>query len=175
MNDLNSVHSVRDKNVVAKPMQAQTPRTTPSRKTITPLKGAEPFSALMRTRPLAAWGQCMVHAHVKLNEDPHVTPRIELGLIVPKKAYVLAVDRNRIRRLLRAQCLLLAQDLPYSVQLLFRIKATAKKSAKAIVKTDVAATVFNRNPHSAEFAAAVQQGLNKALLTLKAMPLLEQS
>lgn len=173
MNDLIIVYSVRDKNVVAKPMQAQTARTTPSRKSITPLKGAEPFSALMRTRPLAAWGQCMVHAHVKLSEDQDSKPRIELGLIVPKKAYGLAVDRNRIRRILRAQCLLLAQDLPRSVQLLFRIKATAKKGAKT--QPAVAPQAFNSNPHSAEFAAAVQQGLNKALLTLKATPFIQQS
>jgi ribonuclease P protein component len=172
MNVLNSVHSVRDMNVMAKPMQTQDQRTTPSRKSITPLKGVESFSALMRTRPLAAWGQCMVHAHVKLNENQNLTPRIELGLIVPKKAYVLAVDRNRIRRILRAQCLLLARDLPYSVQLLFRIKATAKKGTKTTVKkTGVAPPLFNRNPHSAEFAATVKQGLETALLTLKATPL----
>jgi ribonuclease P protein component len=175
MSDLITTHSVRDMNVVATPMQTQTPRTTFSRKSITPLKGAEPFSALMRTRPLAAWGQCMVHAHAKLNENQDSTPRIELGLIVPKKAYALAVDRNRIRRILRAQCFLLAQDLPCSVQLLFRIKATAKKSAKASAKTDLAPQAFNSNPHSAEFAAAVKQGLSKALLMLKTAPSLDKA
>ncbi len=152
-------------NAVAKPMQTQTPRTTPLKKSIVPLKGAEPFSALMRTRPLAAWGSCMVHAHAKQNDSIDATPRIELGLIVPKKAYVLAVDRNRIRRVLRAQCLILAQELPFTVQVLFRIKATAKKNGKS--KTMDAPTV-NSNPHSAEFAVAIRQGLCKAVSSVTA-------
>ncbi len=123
---------------------------------ITPLKGAEPFSNLMRTRPLAAWGSCLVHVIATPTES---TPQFELGLIVPKKAYALAVDRNRIRRVLRAQCQALAKETPCTVQLLFRIKTGAKKSEKA---KPLAAT--NINPHSAAFTKAVKHGLKNALL-----------
>jgi ribonuclease P protein component len=140
-------------------MQAQTARTNPSKKIITPLKGVESFSALMRTKPLAAWGQCMVHVLAQNDAARHIS----LGLIVPKKAYALAVDRNRIRRVLRAQCLELAKDVPCSVQLLFRIKAGAKKGAPSILPA------INRNPHSAEFAAAIKHGLSKAVLSATRM------
>jgi RNase P protein component len=110
----------------------------------------------MRTRPLAAWDACLVHAQANHAQTP---PRLELGLIVPKKAYPLAVDRNRIRRVLRAQCFLLAQALPCTVQLLFRIK-TAKKGEKK--------NALAFNPHNLEFSAAVKQGLEKTLTALNA-------
>jgi ribonuclease P protein component len=144
----------------------QAPRTTLSRKRIVPLKGLESFTALMRTRPLAAWGQCMVHALIKPIQPIGSQTRIELGLIVPKKAYQLAVDRNRIRRVLRAQCLEAAQTLPCSVQLLFRIKPSPKKASPG--KTASSAALVNKNPHSAEFTAAIKQGLSSAFATLNA-------
>jgi ribonuclease P protein component len=141
-------------------MQNQPSRTTPTIKTITPLKGVESFSALMRTKPLASWDSCMVHVlpqHTDSKETPQAQHSIALGLIVPKKAYVLAVDRNRIRRVLRAQSLALSKTLPCSINLLFRIKAGAKKGLSA------AAPNIKPNPHSAKFTADVQQGLIKAI------------
>jgi ribonuclease P protein component len=155
--------------VVAMPMQNQTPRTTLPRKKIIPLKGVESFSALMRTRPVAAWDQCMVHVLTKVDAHSQPQASIELGLIVPKKAYVLAVDRNRIRRVLRAQCLERSHTLPCSVQVLFRIKANAKKGKQN--KDPIHSELFNNNPHSAQFAAAIKQGLDKALLAFKTAPL----
>jgi ribonuclease P protein component len=109
-------------------MQVQKPYSRFSRRATSPLKGADSFSVLMRTKPLAVWGACLVHALVKqenpLSSNTNINnSNIELGLIVPKKVYALAVDRNRIRRVLRAHCLELAQGLPCTVQILFGITA----------------------------------------------------
>jgi ribonuclease P protein component len=142
-------------------MQIQASRTTPKTKTITPLKGIESFSALMRTKPLVNWDACMIHALAQHsaadNETMPTAHSIALGLIVPKKAYALAVDRNRIRRVLRAQSLALSKTLPCSVNVLFRIRAGAKKGAPH------AAPNVKANPHSAQFVADVARGLRQAI------------
>lgn len=149
---------------------------------VVPLKGQENFSSLMRTKPLVAHGDYLVHAqpmseqyfakktitsrtrstiehcletpptcldknHIGRQQQVHA--KVLLGLIVPKKCYPLAVDRNRVRRVLRAQTLLLARTLHQPIMLLFRVRA----AKKGINKT----ALFN--PHSAAFAAWVAEAL----------------
>jgi RNase P protein component len=80
---------------------------------------------------------------------------VHLGLVVPKKAYALAVDRNRIRRVLRAQCIsefqrnatalqavLAAQTEPSEIHCLFRVK-TLPKQMKQVKKTNQAKQILH--------------------------------
>lgn len=84
---------------------------------LVPLQGAKHFSDLMRLRPLAHFGTCTMYAQWSTlpNDNLLKTPVIELGQVVPKKAYPLAVDRNRVRRLLRAHSLTAGQSALFSV------------------------------------------------------------
>jgi ribonuclease P protein component len=136
---------------------------------LVPLKGSDNFSRLMYTKPRSAWGQCLVHAiatqKTSLENQAKASPQMALGLIVPKKAYALAVDRNRIRRVLRAHSFNLIKELPFPIQVLFRIKSTLKKGSpkkKALTHEAFVAV----NPHSAAFSLAVQDGLSKAISAL---------
>jgi ribonuclease P protein component len=129
--------------------------------TIAPLKGEASFSALMRTKPLVAWDTCMLHALAvtpPTDDDTQqsLKPCISLGLIVPKKVYALAVDRNRVRRVLRAQSQHIAADLNFSIHILFRFRSSKKGEKKSTPP----------NPHSAAFNAAVRQGLTQMVTQL---------
>jgi ribonuclease P protein component len=111
----------------------------------------------------------LVHAaetqQFSLEDQANASPQMALGLIVPKKAYALAVDRNRIRRVLRAHSFNLIKDLPFPIQVLFRIKSKPKKGVpKKNVLTHEAFVAVN--PHSAAFSQAVQVGLSKAISAL---------
>ncbi len=147
-------HSMLDSSTPAQPRHP----------TLLPLKGQATFSQLMRTKPQTAWGVCLLHAQLDASDlqpcDLQTKPSIELGLIVPKKAYALAVDRNRVRRVLRAQCQQLgsqmSQHCPQTIQVLFRIKSAKKGEKKPLFP----------NPHSAEFVASVQKGLAQTLKNL---------
>lgn len=130
-------------------------------KTVFPLKGQTVFNELIRTKPLATVGSCLIHARVKKTGANLAAASLgfDLGLIVPKKMYALAVDRNRVRRVLRAQCRQIAQQGPLDIQLLFRIKAP--------VKIKGVPTPMPENPHSAVFTQQIKHALNKAVKALK--------
>ena len=78
---------------------------------------------------------------------------IGLGLIVPKRAYKLAVDRNRIKRLARAACqnMFCAEELP----------------KKGLVKRDLVLLVRSKaklhTPQSSFYSKAMFDAVTKAL------------
>ncbi|MEY3996852.1 MAG: Ribonuclease [Pseudomonadota bacterium] len=146
------------------------------------LLGETHFSDLMRTKPLARTDAYFLHIKItplqdKLNEKLKVNPTVYLGIIVPKKAYPLAVDRNRIRRLLRAHCVTylvaliqlastkncdlagsVALNVPYHIQhnirCLFRVKNLPKQ--KTLFKNQLIPHQSYLNPHSAVFSQCLR-------------------
>jgi ribonuclease P protein component len=151
---------------------------------LVPLRGAAQFSSLMRQKPQASWDLCLVHACANVhgyerglnnepdlfssppsNADHHVDHLIQcqVGQIIPKKAYKHAVDRNRVRRLVRAHSLSTlreygALETPThitNIQLLFRVKAIDKK-------TRAAGLIQQANPHTQAFSDAVLAGIQLA-------------
>ena len=78
-----------------------------------------------------------------------------LGLIVPKRAYKLAVDRNRIKRVARAACqkALLAKEPSVARDLVLLVKSKSKLHtpqsqlfSKALSETISSALTFNSKP-----------------------------
>lgn len=88
-------------------------------KLLKPLVGEHNFSKLLYTKPLVRTEAYSVYLHIVFYTDKQsdkqlnknnflststhtINPVVYLGMLVPKKAYGLAVDRNRIRRVVRA-------------------------------------------------------------------------
>jgi ribonuclease P protein component len=63
------------------------------------LRGQAAFGALLASRQVAA------SRHLALYSLPAADPKPRLGLVVGKRFAPLAVQRNRIKRILREQCL----------------------------------------------------------------------
>jgi ribonuclease P protein component len=184
-----------------------------------PLLGEQHFSMLMKTKPLSRTEAYFLHIRLaassvvaplytqtadnalsvsavcaldsSLGHAPPVALVVHLGLVVPKKAYALAVDRNRIRRVLRAQCMsefqrnatalqavLAAQAEPSDIHCLFRVKTLPKqmKQAKQILRPAVDKTAASKatpqpnaayiNPHSRAFTQSVHTQMAQAVQRL---------
>jgi Ribonuclease P len=112
-----------------------------------------------------------------------------IGQIVPKKAYKLAVDRNRVRRLVRAHTLSVLreqaqlqtpalQDNPLNAQATIEQAATGQAVIGQAVlpniellfriksidkKTRAAGYSQQANPHSQAFSQALRAGLQRAI------------
>ena len=85
-------------------------------------------------------------------DQTELDQNIGLGLIVPKRAYKLAVDRNRIKRVARAACqnVLLAKESSVACDLVLLVKSKSKLHApqsqlfsKALSETISSALKFN--------------------------------
>ena len=131
--------------------------------TVTPLRGQDAFAKLIQKRPSADWDLCFIHVLLRQKD---VLDKVafentflidsksscELGLIVPKKRFPLAVDRNRIRRVCKSQLKMqwptLATTLvgdstePFTLQVLIRFK-TPKKTPLKKPSKDVADAAQN--------------------------------
>ncbi len=162
---------------------------------IVPLRGTAQFSALMRTKPLARWENALIHVRVlhvsetqtdalqisaqQTRKTPlSVTnPCIYLGQVVPKKVFPLAVDRNRVRRILRAYCLAIVtsnKGFSGAYQVLFRLKPLDKSQQKnkqispktkspEPTKASAAHLLPTSNPQSQVFSAQIFALLEQAL------------
>jgi ribonuclease P protein component len=130
-----------------------------------PLLGEQHFSMLMKSKPLSRTEAYFFHARF-VPVLSGVAPALFLGLIVPKKVHALAVDRNRVRRVLRAQCTTALQalcDKPllYDIHCLFRVKVLPKPVPRHGVKPQLNAAYLN--PQSQQFSQLVQAMLMQAL------------
>lgn len=161
------------------------------------LLGENYFSDLIRTKPLVRTDAYFFHIKMMPLEDKDkstkqlkVNPTVYLGIIASKKAYPLAVDRNRIRRVLRAQCTaylvpliqLIAtknhgsdqsvvldapHNIQYNIRCLFRVKNLPKQ--KTLFKNQLIRHQSYLNPHGAAFPqcmrAMFEQAVQQLLLT----------
>ncbi|MEN9911729.1 MAG: Ribonuclease [Pseudomonadota bacterium] len=145
------------------------------------LLGETYFSDLIRTKPLARTDAYFFHIKItSLEEDKDelkkqfkANPTVYLGIIASKKAYPLAVDRNRIRRVLRAYCTMylvplvqliitkdhildpsVASNIPHNIRCLFRIKNLPKQ--KTLFKNQLIRHQSYLNPHSAAFSQCMR-------------------
>ena len=130
-----------------------------NRTKIIPLCGANHFAQLMRTKPQAVWQNLLIHVVRATQQQTHAntSPTFALGLIIPKKVFPHAVDRNRVRRVVRAHARSLVKttliDSPphEQLQLLVRFRALKGKHA---------APIF---PTSADFSAQMLSTMQAAL------------
>jgi ribonuclease P protein component len=150
-----------------------------------PLLGEQHFSALMRSKPLARYEAYLLHAQIipkQLNSELIKSGSgftVSLGMVIPKKAYVLAVDRNRIRRVLRAHCALGFNNFEHDVHCLFRVKilpknkknvkatTTAKLAVTGNIATNMSPNLDYLNPHSRAFSQCVHSLITQAIQRLK--------
>lgn len=152
------------------------------------LKGTQNFMQLMAFKPLASLQNVSIHAtYATVNQNTKSTtepaPFIRLGQIVPKKLFPLAVDRNRVRRLVRAHIRGLVQTAnadqnqsglpPPSLSVLVRLKPhkSNKKSKSAINETSKNAIKIGflqaeNNPQSRRFALALRTTIDQAMHSL---------
>jgi ribonuclease P protein component len=148
-------------------------------KLLQPLLGKHSFSELIRSKPLAHTEAYAIHLSIFSKEklirnDQQTNLPIFLGIIAPKKSYPLAVDRNRVRRVLRAQSVLQLSNLEqllkapladvnrqHQIHCLFRIKQLSKQSS-ALKKGLMLSHQAYLNPHSIEFSDCVQGLLKQA-------------
>ncbi len=160
------------------------------------LLGENHFSDLIRTKPLARTDAYFFHIKLtslqdKSKEDVKVNPTVYLGIIASKKAYPLAVDRNRIRRVLRTHCVtylvplnqliatknsdnLEASNVPHSIRCLFRVKNLPKQ--KTLIKNQLIRHQSYLNPHSAAFTQCMRAMFEQAVQQLlRTYPLLVES
>jgi ribonuclease P protein component len=138
------------------------------------LRGERAYGELLRSKPRFSNEQFFVHLNAANSRSPlpidAAPPELRktrrpvsqaaliLGLIVPKKRYTLAVDRNRVKRIARAHARQLAmQPLEQPQAMLVRIKSR-KKGATAS-----AASLAQQNPHSAAFAKQLRGAMSSAL------------
>ncbi len=125
---------------------------------------------LMKTKPLSRTEAYFFHVRlVPKPADQSSLPTAFVGLVVPKKVHALAVDRNRIRRIIRAQCRLAFQALDglpplHDVHCLFRVKVLPKQTLGRGTKPQLNAAYLN--PHSKQFTHLVQTMLAQALSRL---------
>ncbi len=116
---------------------------------------------LLRTRPLASTHDGQLRLHGRLltqtdtaNQHNQLSHQVLLDdcalyLIVPKKRYRYAVDRNRVKRVVRAQlACVLGEQMPH-YQWLFR---TPANKAKGVCL----------NPHTQAFTTAIVELIQQA-------------
>ena len=153
-----------------------------------PLRGSFEFQKLMNTRPASTASQYHVHIATPISKPatskPATSPKIDavyLGLIVPKKRYPLAVDRNRVRRVCRALTRAAIQTAEQTtkqiakqeyfarsnntaqlnnIAILFRFKPSKRDKKQAV---GLAIEPAVNNPHSKFFAAHLKMHLTNAL------------
>ncbi len=127
---------------------------------------------LLRTRPLASTqdGQLRLHGRLLVQapivqqeanaaQTPQAIQTLEhaLYLIVPKKRYRYAVDRNRVKRVVRAQLTCILGSHAQQYQWAFR---TPANKAKGVCL----------NPQSHAFTVAIVELFEQALQKMTALP-----
>jgi ribonuclease P protein component len=141
------------------------PEANQTHKRVKPLKGQTNFVQLMRGRPLASWQSNKVYASLASNQsdvEPTTTnTRILLGQIVPKKLFPLAVDRNRVRRLARAQAQALVATICPTETIQMLLKLSPVKKMPGASKNSVSSPV--QNPHSRVFSNALRASMTQAV------------
>lgn len=148
---------------------------------VVPLRGTERFSRLMRQRPIVSWGLFAIHADIAPRpETASSAPALIvaadaehalvcLGQIIPKKTYKHAVDRNRVRRLVRAHGLdaiqasrtTMCDQSAVHIDVLFRVKTSSKKTGSKNPQT--AGLDAPVNPHTQVFSQALKAGIKDAI------------
>jgi ribonuclease P protein component len=108
------------------------------------LQGQTVFSHLLATKPLAANRYLAVHGVLTPSEMPF--PAVKLGLIAGKRFAPHAHVRNRIKRVLRAQCSV--EAAPSGACFVVRLRAPIGEHAYCAAFTAQAAQLW----HTARFA-----------------------
>jgi ribonuclease P protein component len=134
-------------------------------KRVEALKGPENFVYLLRSRPLASWQSKKVYASLVATQNEtnvlNTNARIQLGQIVPKKLFPLAVDRNRVRRLARAQAQALAATLNSATTIQILLKLSPTKKVPGVPKN--AQTAPPQNPHTRAFSIELRASMTQAV------------
>lgn len=86
------------------------------------MRAPEEFKQALRAKPIGRSKLFLLHYADTEHGTQEITPS-QLGFIVPKRLLRLAVDRNRVKRVLRESFRLMQTDLPGGLYL-FRLRAT---------------------------------------------------
>lgn len=84
------------------------------------MSAPEEFKQALRTKPVGRSKLFLLH-HTTPEHDTSAIIQRQLGFIVPKRFLRLAVDRNRVKRVLRESFRLMQTDLPGGLYL-FRLR-----------------------------------------------------
>jgi ribonuclease P protein component len=93
---------------------------------------ATEFKDALRTKPVGQGKVLLLH-YCPAKSNPASLSSAKLGLIIPKRYLRLAVDRNRVKRVLRESFRHLRQDLPAG-SYLFRLKLLPRSLPKSQLK-----------------------------------------